>query len=65
MELCERAIIGFDHGLLCHVKNMALGPTESLGPWFSHGMGDRDQILHPTTNPSKTDEVCIVYVCSA
>ena len=24
--ISERAIIGFDHGLPCHVKNMALGP---------------------------------------
>ena len=59
--ISERAIIGFDHGLSCPVKNMALDrafsydknlglrprflSTESLGPCFSHGMGDHDQIL--------------------
>ena len=25
-SISERAIIGFDHGLTCRVKNMALGP---------------------------------------
>ena len=54
-SISERAIIGFDHGLPCRVKNIALGPqlrqklyTESLGPCFSHGMGDHDQIQQET-----------------
>ena len=36
---------------LSYDKNLGLQPrflsTESLGPCFSHGMGDHDQILHP------------------
>ena len=58
-SISERAIIGFDHGLPCRVKNMALGPQIRQKPrpsaslfvyWvpramFSHGMGDHDQIL--------------------
>ena len=43
-SISKRAIIGFDHGLPCRVKNMALGPC------FSHGMGDHDQILQPIYN---------------
>ena len=62
-SISERAIIGFDHGLPCRVENMASGlsnnknlglrprflSTESLGPCFSHGTGDHDQILQQST----------------
>ena len=38
---------------LSNDKNLGLRPrflsTESLGPCFSHGMGDHDQILQPNT----------------
>ena len=32
-SISERAIIGFDHGLPCRVKNMALGPQLRQKPW--------------------------------
>ena len=39
---------------LSYDKNLGLRPrflsTESLGPCFSHGTGDHDQILHHTIN---------------
>ena len=59
--ISERAIIGFDHGLSCRVKNMDLDRASVTtktsafglgfcllspsGHVFSHGMGDHDQIL--------------------
>ena len=65
-EIGERAKIEFDHGLSWPSipndnKNPGFRtrflPTESLGPRFSHGMGDHDLILQlplprPTWRPT-------------